>query len=662
MLTIVLFKSAVLLSAGLFFVPKSWKTSLGLFLHSLAVICTLSWAVTAWRATQPLTIDLGIPFWGGSPAFVIDKLSAFFLVLINITVLTGTIYGSGYLKPYLERKSAVAISIHTWALFMLHISMLHVVMMREGFAFLMAWEVMSMSSFLLVVFEGEDAGNLKTGIKYLVQMHAGFTFLLIAFLWVSNATGIFGFDGLTSFFRNHYNWPLFTLLFAGFAIKAGFIPFHTWLPHAHPAAPSHVSGIMSGIMIKMGIYGIYRVLTYVQSDFLITGIIVLSIAIITGVLGIVYASIQQDLKKLLAYSSIENIGIIGIGMGTALLGKQLDNPTFITLGLAGSLLHVLNHSLYKPLLFYTAGNVYYVTHTRNLNRLGGLINFMPVSGAFFLLGALAICAIPPLNGFVSEFFTYKSVFDSIAQSDFTSSMLILVIILSMVIIGGLSVFTFTKAFGITFLGSRRHHHAHSISEVPHLMRISGFMLLAGIFSVSVFAPYIVGAVGEVGTAFGHLAGNQTILTASLPAAQSVSIVNLTIIAAVVVIFLIRKALQRPEPSYGPTWGCGYAAGDFRHQYTATSYSNYVRELAGPAAPVSDNYHLFKETEIFPERRTFTTSAKDLIEEEGVVKPVNSVIKRLEKVGWAQTGRINHYLVYPLAFLLIIGFLTLIGVL
>jgi hydrogenase-4 component B len=659
---ILLFKSVVLLSASVFFIPKNRKPGIALALHGLIAMCSTVWAVAAWQSPGHLVVDLGIPFWGGSPSFIIDKLSAFFVVLINITVLTGAIYGSAYLKPYLEKKSAISISIHLWALLLLHVSMLHVVMMREGFAFLMAWEVMSMSSFLLVIFEGEVGGNLKTGIKYLVQMHAGFTFLLVALLWVSNKTSVFGFDGLALFFTDHANWPIFTLLFAGFAIKAGFVPLHTWLPHAHPAAPSHVSGIMSGIMIKMGIYGILRVISYVQSDFLIIGIIVISIAFITGILGIVYASLQHDLKKLLAYSSIENIGIIGIGLGIALLGKYFNNETFVTLGLAGSLLHALNHSLYKPLLFYTAGNVYHATHTRDLNKLGGLIHYMPVSGAYFLLGALAICAIPPLNGFISEYFIYKSVFDAIGLADFKTSILILGTILSLVVIGGLSVYTFTKAFGITFLGSRRQNYVHAVKEVPIAMRISGIILAGSMIGVSIFAPYLVQTVGTLTGSFANLGVNPSLLTTSLPAVQSISLINLTIIGLITALFLLRKTSRYKQTAYGPAWGCGYSGGDYRHQYTSTSFSHYIRELTGPAARVQDHYHSFKEREIFPDKRDFATTTSDLIEEEVIIKPVNKAINRLQNVGWAQTGKINHYLVYPLAFLILIGLLTLIGVL
>src|SRR5258708_7607985 len=281
--------------------------------------------------------------------------------------------------------------------------MIQVVSMRDGISFLTSWEMMSLSSFLLVIFEGDKEATLKTGINYLVQMHVGFICILLAFLLVFRANGQFGFDALADYFASHDNLWIFLLLFTGFGIKAGFVPLHSWLPHAHPAAPSHVSGIMSGIMIKMGLYGILRVLTHVQTDFMTIGLFVLTISIITGLTGILYAIFQHDLKKILAYSSIENIGIIGIGIGIATIGKEMNNDVLSFLGLAGALFHIMNHAFYKSMLFYTAGNVYFATHTRDQNHLGGIIQQMPKTGLLFLLGSIAIYVIPAFNAFISAF-------------------------------------------------------------------------------------------------------------------------------------------------------------------------------------------------------------------------------------------------------------------
>lgn len=660
--TVLLFKLSIILSGAIFLLPRRYKAPFSALLQLVIAVVTSVWALDAWQSGNTVLVDLGIPFWGGTPSLVIDRLAAFFVMIVNLGALMGIIYGTGYLKPYLQDKSNIAMSLHVWAFLLLHISMLHVVMMREGFAFLMAWEVMSMSSFVLVIFEAEKDDNLKTGIKYLVQMHAGFTFLLFGFLWVSQATGIFGFDGLAPYFSNHHNWGIFLLLFAGFAIKAGFVPLHTWLPHAHPAAPSHVSGVMSGVMIKMGIYGILRVLIDVQSDFLIIGIVVMGVSIATGIAGILYATLQRDIKKVLAYSSIENIGLIGLGIGIALVGRYLDNNILTTLGLTGALLHVFNHSLYKSMLFFAAGNVYYVTHTRNIDKLGGLIRSMPVSGFFFLIGSLAICAIPPLNGFVSEFLMYKSVYEGIGNADFTTSMMTLVVILVLVIIGGLSVYTFTRTFGLTFLGTRRSSTHKQEFEVPALMRVPGYILTGLIVLTALFAPFAAAQAGKAAGMFGRLGVSAQVLDGNIENLNHVSWVSFGIFGVFGITYLIRSFARRKEITLGPTWGCGYPAGDFRHQYTSTSYANYVRELAGPMVEVTGYHESYAETEVFPGPRKFETRSTDLIEEKVIIRPVNSWIDQLQKVGWAQTGKINHYLVYPVAFVFIILLLTALGVL
>ncbi len=657
--SIFIFKAVILLSPLLFFLPVRLKSFGGIALHLALAAITTSWALSAWQASVPITLDLGVPFWGGTPFLVIDRLSAFFILIINVVTVTGAVYDAGYIKPYQKSKSTVALSLHAWAFLALHASMLHVVMMREGFAFLMAWEVMSMSSFLLVIFDGEDEGNLTTGIKYLIQMHAGFTFLLLGFLWVSQMTGQFGFNGLAPYFAHNTNWIIFLVLFAGFGIKAGFMPLHTWLPHAHPAAPSSVSGVMSGVMIKMGVYGILRVLLDVQSDFLIIGLIVLGFSLVTSIGGILYASMQRDLKKLLAYSSIENIGIIGIGIGIAILGHYFGNSMLTVLALAGALLHILNHSLYKSMLFFTAGNVYYSTHTRDMNKLGGLLNAMPVSGGLFLIGAMSISAIPPFNGFISEFLMYSGVLQGLGTSDFTMSMIFLAVILTLVVVGGLSIYSFTKAFGITFLGSSRSKlHAH---EVPLLMHIPGMISVLGILLLALFSPWTVSRAAEVGALFSHINLQPTLISPMLPNFGNISAINAILIGVTVAIFLVRKLAQQHKPAYGPTWGCGYSAGDARHQYTATSYSHYIHELSGPAVATSKIYTPIKENEIFPTPRNFSTETKDLVEEEVVMKPVQSILQRMAGIGWAQTGKIGHYLIYPLCFLLIIVLLTRFGI-
>ncbi|MFA6677498.1 MAG: proton-conducting transporter membrane subunit, partial [Bacteroidales bacterium] len=242
-------------------------------------------------------------------------------------MLTGIIYAKGYLQPYFKKKNKTEIAWHFFNFLWLHISMILVVSLRDAIPFLMIWEIMSLSSFFLVIFESEKKETIKIGIKYLIQMHIGIVFIMIGFILAYVKTGAaFSFDGLSIYFASHNPFGLFLLFFIGFGIKAGFIPLHSWLPHAHPAAPSHVSGVMSGVMIKMGIYGILRVLMYIHNDLFNIGLFILIISLTSGIVGVSLAIVQHDVKKLLAYHSIENIGIIGIGIGLGVIGIAEDIP------------------------------------------------------------------------------------------------------------------------------------------------------------------------------------------------------------------------------------------------------------------------------------------------------------------------------------------------
>ncbi len=658
----IIFKVAFVLSLGIFIVPKSMKQVFTFVICAILALTSSAWAVNVLMTGQTLVIDLGISFWKENPTLTIDALSAFFILIIDFTCLTGLLYGWGYLKPYFEKKSAVTLSLHLFSFIWLQASMLQVVTMRDGISFLISWEMMSLSSFLLVIFEGEKEATLKTGIGYLIQMHVGFFLILGGFLTVFHETNLFTFDALSIYFSNHNNFGLFLLFFAGFGIKAGFVPLHTWLPHAHPAAPSHVSGVMSGIMIKMGIYGIIRVLMQVQSEVYGIGLFLTAIAIITGITGILYAIFQHDIKKILAYSSIENIGIIGLGLGAFMLGKYLQRPELMTLGLVGALFHVLNHSLYKSMLFYSAGNVYFATHTRDQNLLGGLIKKMPLTGMAFLLGSIAICAIPPFNGFISEFLIYSGAFQNIGKASFSESLISIGIILGLVLMGGLSVYAFSKAFGLTFLGSRRQpEKSHTEAEVPLLMRIPSYIIITVMMGVAVFPNFFLQFVGK---AAGSMDDPMiaTVLADNAHALQSIGIVNLILIVLFSGIHFFRKERKpRVDIHFGPTWGCGYSAGDFRHQYTSTSFNDSLRQLTEGVIMVDRKFVPLAEEEIFPKPHAFSTETKDLVEEHAVLRPVNFAIKELPRAGWAQTGYIHHYLLYPLLFLLIIGLLTFLNV-
>lgn len=657
---ILIFKLALLLSLGVFLIPKKWKYAWCALLQVLLTISSASWAIEVF-SNGPITFSLGIDTWSGPILLSIDTLSAYFIIIINFISLCGLIYAGGYLKPYLPKKRSVTISIHLFSFLWLHGSMILVASVQDGIAFLLAWELMSLFSFILVIFEAQKESTLKTGINYLLQMHLSFALIMMGFLVAANATGDLSFAGVGKYFAEYHNVGLFLLFFAGFGIKAGFIPLHTWLPRAHPAAPSHVSAVMSGVMIKMGIYGILRITSLVQHEYMTIGIIVLTVAIVTGILGVVMAIMQHDLKKLLAYHSIENIGIIGIGIGVSILGKAMNDPMLVMLGMAGALLHVMNHALFKSLLFFTAGNVFYATHTVNMDKLGGLAKNMRLTSMAFLIGALAISGIPPFNGFISEFFIYSGVISNLTDSTFVMSLLGVATIISLVLIGGLCVYCFTKAFGLNFLGSRRSTTSQIVEEVPSSMLIPAGLIIIPIIAIGLLPGFFGRNVLMIAEQVTHLPSADAAANI-INSLSSIGYVNIAMIVIVLVIAGLKAWQQaRVKIQTGPTWGCGYTAGDFRHQYTPTSYADSLKQLAEPVIDYTTHYKSFTEAEIFPPEKKFHTESKDLIEEKTILSWVYGIVRLLPKFGVAQTGMINHYLIYPMLFLIIIGLLTLLNV-
>ncbi|MFZ4520575.1 MAG: proton-conducting transporter membrane subunit [Bacteroidales bacterium] len=598
--------------------------------------------------------------YAGTITFTVDSLSAFFILVTNFTVLTGLLYSNGYLRSYISSKTPAQFALHYFSYCWLHLSMLCVLMLRDGTAFLVAWELMAVSSFMLILFEAEKRTTLKTAVNYLIQMHVGLVLLIIGFLLAESSTGQFGFEGLRLYFASHSNAPIFFLFFAGFAVKAGFIPFHTWLPEAHPAAPSHVSGVMSGVMIKMGLFGIVRVLTFVQSDAYLIGIIVMIIAAITGLYGIMMSVVQTDLKKLLAYSTIENVGIIGIGLGLGALGMGAHNPVLTLFGFAGGLFHVLNHSLFKSLLFYSAGSVYKATHTRNIEQLGGLIHKMPRTATLFLFGAMAICALPPLNGFVSEILLYFGLFAGMQGGSVFQTMSMLMTILALALIGGIALFGFSKAFGLTFLGSARSDiHVDEKAVGPGMLFPK--LLIAAVILFIGLAPlvFLTPLMGMVGAQF--QVNPAIILLPVLPALSKVSLMGLVLILVVIALLIIRKVVIKPaKVAIGPTWGCGYTAGTAKQQYTATSYASNFAELANPLFSKRVEYREIHEEDIFPGKRSFTQHPVD---------PFRSLFSKitdysmlaLKKIARLQTGNIQHYILYAFVFMLTIFILLYLNV-
>lgn len=659
MMNALLFLIVLLLTFPVFFIPKTLKYYYTLLLLICGIVLTSVWCAEALGASgNTLPVRLELSLLQAGLVFTIDKLSAFFIIVVNITVLVGLLYARGYLKPYYQIRNPLRFSIHFFSYLWLYLSMLMVVMIRDGVSFIIVWEIMALSSFLLVIFDAEDRTILKTGINYLIQMHVGMFFILIAFLIVGKETGRISFDALEQYFAGNSNLFIFILFFIGFSVKAGFIPLHTWLPEAHPAAPSHISGVMSGVMIKMGIYGILRVLISVQYDLLYIGILILIISVISGVLGIMMAIVQNDLKRLLAYSTIENIGIIGIGIGLGVIGLATDNQALSLLGFSGGLLHVLNHSLFKSLLFFNAGSVYYALHTRNIEHMGGLMKKMPYTALMFLTGSLAICGLPPFNGFISEYLIYTGMFKSLSAASLYQSIFILGTVGAVSLIGGLAIFCFTKAFGIAFLGEPRSEKASLANEVSKGMILPQYISLGFIVLIGLAPVFFVKPVFNIISQTFSLYDITSISGSAVESLTSISILSGVFIILVISILVYRQLhLKSKHISYGPTWGCGYTAVTSRHQYTATSYTYNYNHIAKPVLQTKKIMKEIKENEIFPEARSFESTSDDIFKKFLIDKPLSLFSDLLKKIAVMQTGLIQHYILYAFIFMLIVFLLT-----
>lgn len=648
----------ILLSFTVFAVPGKYKYLCTLGILTACVLLTSLLSSRVFIDNSVNQLQLRIPLIKTSIPLVTDKVSAFFIIVINITVFVGLLYAKGYLKTYYSTINQLRFSIHYFSYLWLYLSMVLVVMIRDGVGFLIAWELMALSSFMLVIFDAGDRITMKTGINYLIQMHAGMFFILISFLIVEKDTGNMSFDSLITYFSNHSNIPLFLLFFTGFGIKAGFVPLHTWLPQAHPAAPSHVSGVMSGVMIKMGIYGIIRVLMAVQHDLMAIGLIVLTVSLISGIFGVMMAIMQHDLKRLLAYHSIENIGIIGLGLGLGVIGMATGNTVLSLLGFSGGILHILNHSLFKSLLFFNAGSVYQATHTRNIEQLGGLMKKMPYTAGFFLIGSLAICGLPPFNGFISEYLIYLGMFRGLSSVDLNQAVMLLLSISGLVLIGGLAIFCFTKAFGIVFLGEPRSETARLASEVDCTMILPQIITILSILCIGLVSVIFVKPVLGMTTMAFALQVPDPEVSSSINNLSQISLISgIFVIMVVILMFWRHVHLKTRQVTEGPTWACGYTAGSYKQQYTATSYTYNYNHLARPLLRTKKIMDDIREEDIFPGKRTFESNSDDAFKKFLIDKPVDTLSALLKKIAVMQTGEIRHYILYAFIFILLVLLLT-----
>lgn len=628
----------------------------------------LNVVITSYLAIKGLTGET-ISFLMDGQNFIseipvkIDRLSAWFILIINFTSLTGVLFGSGYLKAY--NSSASKTNLHWSAFIIFHMSMVWVCMVQHGFAFLVAWEVMSLSSMLLVIFDYHLPKTLKAGINYLVQMHISVIFLTIGFIWVYFKTGSFSFEAFSAFFGLNTNIWLFLIFFAGFGIKAGFVSLHTWLPHAHPAAPSHISGVMSGVIVKLGIYGIFRIISYLKADFLILGEIVLTVSLLTGIYGILNAAVHRDFKRMLAYCTIENIGIIGIGIGLGLMGMAFGSEILYYLGFGGSLLHVLNHSLFKSLLFYSAGSVYQQTHIRDMNKLGGLIKHMPKTAILFLIGSIAIGGMPPFNGFVSEFILFSGLLEGLKTGTLSNISLLVITLGGLSIIGGISVLTFTKTFGSIFLGVERTNLKHQPAEVPFSMLLPQYLIVVVMLSIGFCPQLYLSWIDKILNGFIHsgMFSGTSVWSGYSDRIANINFYSLLFIAVIALIWVVRKYfVHQKKQIVQPTWGCGYVAPTSKMQYTGKSYSKSLGKIFSFILVEEKKYDELEKGEIFPRIRKYQSYYRDFFEHRFFNFITHHLVYTANYFKFIQNGRVQSYVWYGIVFMISILFLTVINIL
>lgn len=630
--------------------------NLGFGFSTLASLsgCALSLSVLLTGSPYHLELEQTLPF--GPLSINIDQLAAFFLAVISFLGIAVSIYSFGYTNEFVGRRN-IAVFVFLYNVFLL--SMVFVVIAGNAIMFLIVWEVMTVTTYFLIIYEHEDSSSRKAGILYIVMTHIGTALLLVMFVTLAGFAHSFSFEAFrhvrTQIPSSANTW-IFLCALVGFGMKAGIVPLHIWLPAAHPAAPSNVSALMSGVMIKMGIYGMVRVFF----DFLVPGpewwgILVLFIAVASAVLGVLYALMEHDLKRLLAFHSIENIGIILMGIGAALLFSSFGSKALAAVGLLAGLYHVVNHAMFKGLLFLGAGSVVHTTHTRNIDELGGLAKKLPWTMLFFLIGSAAISALPPLNGFISEWLTFQALLLGFDIPDLAVRLAIPVTVALLALTGALAAACFVKAFGVTFLGLPRSAHAEKAHESSFSMLFAmGILALACVafgiapgIMVSLISRVTSSFFGESGSALSVL--NVGTLTIPRGAGSGVSPLMLLsllaglIISPIVVGFVLAGKIRTRTAMI---WAGGLEKVGPRMQYTATGFSKPIRMIfsnifrATHEIEVSEGMSAFYKPQIRYELKT------ESIFQKYFYAPVRrSTINLAKIVRRIQTGHIQSYLAY-----------------
>ena len=609
----------------------------------------------AWALADPTPVIWALP---GAPALGqltigLDALSAFFLMPVFVVPALGALYGLGYWRQAAHPTNGRRLGL---AYGMLAAAMALVVIARNGVLFLIAWEIMALAAFFASTAEDREPDVRAAGWVYLIATHAGTLCLLALFTLWQRAGGAFAWGP----FDPHtpptpaLATALFLLSLAGFGFKAGIMPLHIWLPGAHANAPSHVSAVMSGVMLKMGVYGVVRTAGWLPMPQGWWGGLLLGLGAASAVLGIAFAVGQRDIKRMLAYSSIENIGIITIGLGLALSGRFLGRTDMVMLGLGGALLHVWNHSLFKGLLFLNAGAVIHATGTRDIEHLGGLAKRMPATAGLFLLGATAICALPPLNGFASEWLIYLGCFRSLAPDAGAPGWPLAALgIVVLAMAGALAAACFCRAFGVVFLGSPRSDATSAAHDPAPSLLLPMLLLAAGCLAIGLMPLLLAPVLKRAVCAW--CVPEEALRPVVMPFIPSLYAIGLLAVAGLILALAVGWLLHvrsRTQPRVlTDTWGCGYTGASPRVQYTGASFGQGVMTLfAWALRPVTRHPGIHAP---FPRTRAFSIHLPDTALERLVLPLFNLTARLLLRLRFLQQGRLHIYVFYFPAVVLIL---------
>ncbi len=643
--------------------PRLLRYGSSLFLGTCGLLAIVAggWAmIDETPATDVLA--LGLPWLKWHLRF--DPLSGFFFSIVGLLVFVTSLFAPGYLREYTHPGNKQALSALGLFSGLFVLGMLLVLLADDAFVFMIAWELMSVSSYFLVAYQHQHAANRRAAFLYLLMAHIGGIAILLGFGVLAGFGGGFTFEAMRDADLSA-TWAsiAFALAFIGFGMKAGMVPLHAWLPEAHPVAPSHISALMSGVMLKVAIYGLIR-FTYdligdIQWQW---GVVLLFIGSTSMLLGVLYALIQNNLKRLLAYSSIENIGIILSGLGLSMIFIGTGHTVLGVLGLVAALYHILSHALFKGLLFLGAGAIAHACHEYDLNNMGGLIRRMPQTAVFFLIGCLAISGLPPLNGFVSEWLTFQAALQAPALESGVLRSLIPIAAAVLALSAVLAATCFVKVYGVAFLGqarSRRVGHAH---EVAIGMRLGMGLLAVLCVLFGIFPSAVIGVIDAIPNQLlgqgppSAAAHGWMWLTPISPRVASYSaplvLVGILLFALVAYAWLRVRAvnIRRGDP-----WDCGFGSLNSRMQYTGTAFSMPIQRIF---APVWDLKVDVEET-MTPAQPLRTEGIRHQLQVHDkswsrLYEPIGRlVLAAARRIGLIQTGSIHTYLAYSFFTLILL---------